>query len=128
MKKRYATAGAALVLSILVAAPAAAYDGQYRDLHEIEKERDIVIDAVGTGMGLGCAAVAAAFGAATGPLGAFTGPLVGVLCAAIASSSTATIMNCTETGERNRKFKSDITGEPDPGCLELRFPVVKKSF
>lgn len=128
MKRRFATAGAALALSALMAAPAAAYDGQYKDLQELEKSRDVVIDVVGTGSGLGCAAVAAGLGAATGPLGVFTGPLIGVLCATIVSSTTATIMNCAETGERYRKFKSDVTGEPDPGCLELRVPLVKKSF
>ena len=122
------TVGTALALSILVAASAAAYDGQYKDLDEMEENRTIVIDAAGTGAGLGCAAVAAGLGAATGPLGVFTGPLIGVLCAAIVSSSTATLMNCTPTGKRYREFKSDVTGEPDPGCLEIRVPLFEKSF
>ena len=74
---------------------------------ETDRAREKLGGAVGTAAGLGCAATAAAFGAASGPFGAFTGPLVGLMCYVIGNSATQTALNCTTPKGGRGKRGSD---------------------
>lgn len=102
---------------VLMGSPTLALADVYDDLR---RNRDKVSDSVGVGAGVGCAAVAAAF--AFNPLGIFTGPIAGLICATILASATETAINCTT--DRQVLKRMGQTGS----CASIRVPIFGSRF